>query len=43
MTDFYIDIVPGMIWEEMNNFNLDYYDSSLELVKDDEKKSILIT
>ena len=43
MTDFYLDVVPGVIWEELNNFNCDYYESKLDLFKDSSNQFILIT
>ena len=27
MTDFDIQTTPGEVWEELNNFNADYFDS----------------
>ena len=27
MTDFDIQTTPGEVWEELNNFNCDYFDS----------------
>lgn len=43
MTDFDIDVVPGMVWDELNNFNSDYYDGKLKIDKNEEKKCLLIS
>ena len=40
---FYINVVPGVILEELKNFNCDYYNAALELCIDDIKKFIMIT
>jgi len=31
MTDFDIQSTPGVVWEELNNFNDDYFESQLTL------------
>merc|ERR1711939_33855 len=40
MTDFDIQTSPGDVWEELNNFNCDYFDSQLTLENNMEKKYI---
>jgi len=37
MTDFDIQTTPGEVWEELNNFNADYFDSQLTLESNVEK------
>jgi serine/threonine protein kinase len=37
MTDFDIQTSPGDVWEELNNFNCDYFDSQLTLENNMEK------
>merc|ERR1712159_828681 len=43
MTDFDIQTSPGDVWEELNNFNCDYFDSQLTLENNMEKKYIKLT
>jgi hypothetical protein len=43
MTDFDIQTSPGDVWEELNNFNCDYFDSQLTLENNMEKKYIKMT
>merc|ERR1712137_1505773 len=43
MTDFDIQTTPGEVWEELNNFNADYFESQLTLENDLEKKYIKLT
>ena len=43
MTDFDIDVVPGMVWDELNNFNSDYYDGKLKIENNAAKKCMLIS
>jgi len=43
MTDFDIQTTPGDVWEELNNFNADYFDSQLTLENNMEKKYIRLT
>jgi len=43
MTDFDIQTSPGDVWEELNNFNCDYFDSKLTLENNMEKKYIKLT
>jgi len=40
MTDHDIDVSPGLIFEELNNFNSDYFDSQLQIEANLEKKYI---
>jgi hypothetical protein len=40
MTDFDIQTSPGEVWEELNNFNCDYFDSQLTLENNMDKKYI---
>jgi len=40
MTDFDIQTDPGEIWEELNNFNSDYFESKLKLESNLEKQYI---
>jgi hypothetical protein len=42
MTDHDIDVSPGLIFEELNNFNSDYFDSKLKIEANIEKKYIRI-
>lgn len=37
MTDHDIDVSPGLIFEELNNFNSDYFDSQLKIEANLEK------
>merc|ERR1712110_51834 len=43
MTDFDIQTTPGEVWEELNNFNADYFDSQLTLEENSEKQYIKMT
>jgi len=43
MTDFDIQTTPGEVWEELNNFNADYFESQLTLENNMEKKYIKLT
>jgi len=43
MTDFDIQTTPGDVWEELNNFNADYFESQLTLENNMEKKYIKLT
>lgn len=43
MTDFDIQTTPGVVWEELNNFNQDYFDGKLTLDCNTEKKHIKLT
>merc|ERR1712159_698527 len=43
MTDFDIQTTPGDVWEELNNFNADYFDSQLTLENNMNKKYIKLT
>ena len=40
MTDHDIDVSPGLIFEELNNFNSDYFDSKLQIESNMAKKHI---
>jgi hypothetical protein len=40
MTDFDIDYEPGVIYEELNNFNTEYFESKLKIETNLEKKWI---
>jgi hypothetical protein len=40
MTDFDIDYEPGIIYEELNNFNTEYFESKLKIETNLEKKWI---
>jgi len=42
MADHDIDVNPGLIWEEINAFNSDIFDSKLDLQLNYEKKYIQI-
>jgi hypothetical protein len=43
MTDFDIQTTPGEVWEELNNFNADYFESQLTLEENSEKQYIKMT
>lgn len=43
MTDFDIDVVPGVVWDELNNFNSDMYDNKLTIESMPEKRCIMLT
>jgi len=43
MTDHDIDVSPATIFEELNNFNSDYFDSKLKIESNLEKKHIRMT
>lgn len=40
MTDHDIDVSPGLIFEELNNFNSDYFESKLKIESNMDKKYI---
>lgn len=40
MTDFDIDYEPGVIYEELNNFNTEYFDSKMKVEVNLERKWI---
>ena len=40
MTDFDIDYEPGVIYEELNNFNTEYFESKLKIETNLDKKWI---
>ena len=42
MTDHDIDVTPGDILEELNNFNCDYFEQQLEIAANFEKKHIML-
>lgn len=42
MTDHDIDVNPSVIWEELNAFNADFFDSKLKLELNFEKKYITL-
>jgi hypothetical protein len=42
MTDFDVDVVPGVIFDDLNSFNEEYRDGKLTIEKVD-NKHILIT
>ena len=42
MSDFDVDIVPGAVWEELNNFNEEAYEGKLKIENNLEKKWIKI-
>jgi len=42
-TDFDIDVAPGVVWEELNTFNDDCYDSKLKIEQNDEKRCFMIS
>lgn len=42
-TDFDIEADPGVLWEELNNFNSDYFDSKMNLECNTEKQYIKAT
>ena len=37
MTDHDIDVTPGTIWEDLNEFNCEYFDNKLQLEQNFEK------
>lgn len=43
MTDHDIDVAPGDIVEELNNFNCDYFEQKLEITPNLEKQHILLS
>lgn len=43
MQDHDIDVSPGMIFEELNNFNSDYFDSKLKVEANLNKKYIRLS
>lgn len=42
MTDYDIDYEPGVVFEELNNFNAGYYENKLKIETNLEKKWIRI-
>lgn len=42
MADFDVDVSPALIWEELNTFNVDCYDSKLKLTANPEKRCLFI-
>ena len=42
MVDFDVDVSPALIWEELNSFNVDGYESKLKLTANSEKKCLFI-
>jgi len=38
MTDHDIDVTPGTIWEDLNEFNTEYFDNKMQLEQNFEKK-----
>lgn len=42
MTDHDIDVAPGEILEELNNFNYEYFNKKLQIVEDLDKQNIKI-
>ena len=38
MTDHDIDVTPGTIWEDLNEFNCEYFDNKLQLEQNFEKQ-----
>ena len=42
MTDHDIDVNPSVIWEELNAFNSDFFDSKLKLELNFDKKYITL-
>lgn len=42
-TDFDIDVVPGVVWDELNTFNTDYYEDKLQIEAVPEKRCFMIT
>lgn len=43
MTDHDIDVAPGQILEELNNFNCDYFDQQLDIAANFEKQHIKLS
>lgn len=43
MTDFDIDIQPGVVWDEINSFNEDVFESKLKLETNIDKKWMKMT
>jgi len=43
MTDHDIDVSPGLIFEELNNFNCDYFDSQMKVEANLDKKFIRLS
>jgi hypothetical protein len=43
MTDFDIDIQPGVVWDDLNSFNQDVFDSKLKLEANIDKKWMKMT
>jgi len=42
MTDYDIDYDPGVVLEELENFNVNYYEKKLKIEKNEEKKWVKI-
>lgn len=40
MTDYDIDYEPGVVFEELNNFNSEYFDSKMKIESNLDKKWI---
>jgi hypothetical protein len=43
MTDHDIDVSPGTIWEDLNEFNVEYFDNRMKLEQNFEKKYFKIS
>ena len=43
MTDHDIDVSPGTIWEDLNEFNVEYFDNKMKLEQNFEKKYFKIS
>jgi len=41
MTDFDIEVEPGVIWDDLNTFNCDHYDERLNIEKVDGKHIVI--
>lgn len=42
LADHDIDVEPGVVWEELNCFNVEAYDEKLQLQADSDKKCFII-
>lgn len=42
LTDHDIDVEPGVVWEELNQFNVEAYDEKLQISALPEKKCFII-
>lgn len=38
MTDHDIDVTPGTIWEDLKEFNMEYFDGQMQMEQNLEKK-----